>query len=212
MQKGKFITFEGIEGAGKTTGIEVMCQYLEHLGVSVKRTREPGGTRLGEAIRELLLSTELPVMHQDTELLLMFAARAEHVQKAIRPAMGACQWVVCDRFTDATYAYQGGGRGIPRSRIATLENWVQAQLRPDVTFLLDLDVEIGMSRARARQNEDRFEQETTDFFDRVRRAYLEIASQEPQRFRIIDASKSLEQVAAQIEAAIDELVARHSGG
>ena len=172
-------------------------------------TREPGGTQLGEAVRELLLSKDIPPMHPDTELLLMFAARAEHMQKVIEPALDNGQWVVCDRFTDATYAYQGGGRGISPDRIATLEGWVQGRLRPDLTVLLDLDVELGLSRARRRSTEDRFELETLSFFERVRRCYLSLAAQEPKRFRIVEASHAQDQVCAELKALMDELISEH---
>ena len=172
-------------------------------------TREPGGTQLGEAVRELLLSKDIPAMHPDSELLLMFAARAEHLQQVIEPALDHGEWVVCDRFTDATYAYQGGGRGISPDRIATLEQWVQGPLRPDLTVLLDLDVELGLSRARKRSTEDRFELETLSFFERVRGTYLSLAAQEPERIRIVDAARSQAQVCAELKTLLDALVAEH---
>ena len=209
MSRGIFITVEGIEGAGKTTTIETLCTHLEHQGIRVVNTREPGGTQLGEAVRELLLSKEIPPMHPDTELILMFAARAEHLQQVIEPALDNGEWVVCDRFTDATYAYQGGGRGIPPDRIATLEQWVQGSLRPDLTVLLDLDVELGLSRARRRSIEDRFELEALSFFERVRRIYLSRAAQDPERFRIVDASHSQGQVCAELKTLMDAFVAEH---
>ncbi len=193
-----FITIEGIEGVGKTTCIEALGTYLTQQGLQVVSTREPGGTSVGEAIRELLLRKDLPGMHPDTELMLMFSARAEHVQKVIRPALQAGRWVVCDRFTDATYAYQGGGRGIASHRIDILETWVQAELRPNLTLLLDSETELALSRAKARNAGDRIEQETVDFFCKVREQYLYRAAQEPARIQIIDASVTPAEVHAQI--------------
>ncbi len=202
--RGKFITIEGIEGVGKTTSIEALGTYLKQQGLQVVSTREPGGTSVGEAIRELLLTKDLPGMHADTELMLMFAARAEHLQTVIRPALQAGQWVVCDRFTDATYAYQGGGRGIASQRIAILETWVQAEFRPDLTLLLDGDTELALSRARARNVGDRIEQETIDFFRKVREEYLRRAAQDPARIHIIDASVEPAKVHAQIRGVVDK--------
>ena len=174
---GKFITVEGIEGVGKTTNIEFILQQLRGLGKDVVVTREPGGTPLGEAIRGLLLDPEYTGMSPDCELQLMFAARAEHLARVIKPAMEAGQWVLCDRFTDATWAYQGGGRGLDAGKIARLEDLVQGDFRPDLTLLLDVPVEIGLERAGKRGKLDRFEQETVDFFERVRQAYLDMARQ-----------------------------------
>jgi len=168
MKKGLFITLEGGEGAGKSTQLAYIRQRLEAAGVTLHVTREPGGTPLGEQIRELLLDHRQTDMATDTELLLMFAARAQHLAERIRPALAAGEWVLCDRFTDATYAYQGGGRGIDSQRIAVLENWVQGTLRPDLTLLLDLPVNVGMARANGRGELDRFEREQQAFFDRVR--------------------------------------------
>ena len=202
MGRGRFVSFEGIEGVGKTTQIDRACRYLEQRGVRVVRTREPGGTPLAEAIRGVLLDPEWSGMHSDTELLLMFAARAEHIHTLIRPALERGEWVVSDRFTDATYAYQGGGRGIPEQRIAVLEGWVQQGLQPDLTLLLDLDVRIGLARARARGVADRFEQEEVEFFERVRRSYLERARRDPHRIRVIDALGSEEAVARRVEAVL----------
>jgi len=206
IQRGKFITIEGVEGAGKTTNIPFIQQLLEKkAGVEVIHTREPGGTEPGEAIREVLISTELPAMHHDTELLLMFAARAEHVQKKIQPALDAGKWVLCDRFTDASYAYQGGGRGISLERIAQLENWVQGELRPDYTILFDVDADTGLGRARSRGEADRFEEEDIGFFNRVRDQYLMMAKDNPQRYRVIDAGASFEAVQQQLARTINEL-------
>jgi dTMP kinase len=209
VSRGRFITVEGIEGAGKTTSIETLRTHLEQCGIRVVYTREPGGTRLGEVIRELLLSRDISPMYHNTELLLMFAARAEHLLRVIEPALGQGEWVVCDRFTDATYAYQGGGRGISSDRIATLEQWVQGKLRPDLTLLLDLEVEVGLSRARRRSNEDRIEQETLGFFERVRRTYLSLAAQDPERIRIVDASHTQDRVGAELKTIMDTFVAKH---
>jgi len=192
--RGRFITIEGGEGAGKSSNLDFVRRHLERRGVELVTTREPGGTALGEAIREMLLDRRNREMADDTELLLMFAARAQHLAERILPALEAGIWVLCDRFTDATYAYQGGGRGIPGERIAVLEQWVQKGLQPDLTLLLDIPVEQGLARAGARSAPDRFESERIAFFERVRAAYLERARRFPERFRVIDASRPLEQV------------------
>ena len=197
--KGQFITVEGIEGVGKTTNIEFIQQRLLAAGKDVVVTREPGGTPLGEAIRGLLLDPEYTGMDSSCELQLMFAARAEHLAHVIRPALDKGQWVLCDRFTDATYAYQGGGRGIDTGVIARLEELVQGDFRPDLTLLLDVPVEIGLARASERGKLDRFEQEKVEFFERVRQAYLGMARQHATRYRIVDASQPLEQVQKQLE-------------
>lgn len=202
MKKGLFITLEGGEGAGKSTQLAYVQQCLEKAGKRVLVTREPGGTELGEQIRGLLLDHRQTAMDSDTELLLMFAARAQHLAERIRPALAAGGWVLCDRFTDATYAYQGGGRGIDNQRIAVLEDWVQGELRPDLTLLLDLPVELGLSRAGQRGDLDRFEREQQAFFQRVRQAYRDRAAAEPQRYRVIDAAQDIAQVQAQIDAAL----------
>ena len=194
MCGGKFITLEGAEGVGKTTNREFIRRCIEMSGHSVVVTREPGGTPLAEQIRDLLLERREGGMTSDTELLLMFAARAEHLARVIQPALDAGQWVLCDRFTDATYAYQGGGRGIPSSRIAALEEWVQGDLRPDLTLLLDLPVAEGLQRAGKRSSPDRFESEQVAFFEKVRQAYLALAQQHPARYRVIDAAQPLEVV------------------
>ncbi|MFQ5487820.1 MAG: dTMP kinase [Gammaproteobacteria bacterium] len=208
MKAGRFITVEGIEGVGKSTNLRFIKEFLEHHGVDVVMTREPGGTTLGEELRELLLAHRHDAMTADSELLLMFAARAEHLATLINPALVQGSYVVCDRFTDATYAYQGAGRGIPVERIAALEQWVQGELRPHLTLLLDMPVALGRKRAACRDAADRFEREKEAFFERVRRCYLDMAKQEPQRFRIIDASRPLpevqEQVAAVLEAWLGE--------
>jgi dTMP kinase len=198
-----FITVEGIEGAGKTTCLNLIEQRVRQRGHALLVTREPGGTALGEDLRTLLLGHRHEGMADDTELLLMFAARAEHLQARILPALSAGSWVLCDRFTDATYAYQGYGRGIDLGRIAILEQWVQGERRPDLTLLMDLPVEIGLERAGKRSTPDRFESEAFAFFERVRNGYLSLANAQPDRFRVIDAAQSLQQVSDQVVSAID---------
>ncbi|MGD1990385.1 MAG: dTMP kinase [Chromatiales bacterium] len=193
-----FITVEGIEGAGKSSNIAFAENLLRSHGHDVLLTREPGGTPLGEELRELLLGHRHDGMHDLTELLLMFAARAEHLHGKILPALEAGKWVICDRFTDATYAYQGGGRQLDTSAIATLENLVQENRRPDLTLLLDLPVETGLARAAKRSEPDRFERQKLEFFQRVREAYLQIAHQQPERVKVIDASLELDLVQEQI--------------
>lgn len=202
MTRGRFITVEGTEGVGKTTNLDFIQECLQHQGIDVIRTREPGGTPLAENIRELLLAPREEPVAELTELLLMFAARAQHLQQVILPALNAGQWVLCDRFTDATYAYQGGGRGMDISRIAVLEQLVQASLRPDLTLLLDLPVSTGLARARKRSEPDRFESEKVNFFDAVRQHYLMRAAQEPERFAVIDAAPELSRVQMQIRHAL----------
>ena len=204
--KGFFITLEGIEGVGKTTNMEFVHQQLLAAGKDVILTREPGGTSLGEDVRNLLLGHKHDDMSSETELLLMFAARAEHLSKVIVPAVMDGKYVLCDRFTDATFAYQGGGRGIPTRRIEELEQWVQGNMRPDITLLLDLPVEVGLERAGKRSAADRFEKEDMVFFERVRERYLQLAKEFPQRFRTIDASKALDEVQQQIKDALLEML------
>jgi dTMP kinase len=204
--QGRFITLEGGEGAGKSTNQEYIRERLQAAGIVVKVTREPGGTPLGEGIRSLLLDPANTAMHADTELLLMFAARAQHLHALVLPALARGEWVLCDRFTDATYAYQGGGRGLDMQRIAQLETWVQAGFQPYRTLLFDLPVEIGLQRAGERGVLDRFEQEQKAFFERVRAAYLVRAKVFPQRFRVIDAARDLGDVQAQLDSLIDELL------
>ncbi|HHI76389.1 MAG TPA: dTMP kinase [Gammaproteobacteria bacterium] len=205
-EAGRFITIEGIEGAGKSTCMQVAAERIRAHGLGLLETREPGGTPLGEALRELLLGHRHEGMADDTELLLMFAARAEHLRRRIEPALAAGDWVLCDRFTDATYAYQGAGRGIPESRIATLEQWVQGELRPHLTLLMDLPVAQGLERAGRRSAPDRFERQALDFFERVRQGYLAIAAREPQRVKVVDASRDLEAVAADIRRLVDDFI------
>jgi len=208
LMRGRFITLEGGEGAGKSSNLEYIEQYLTIAGKQVIRTREPGGTLLGEQLRTLLLDCKQSAMSADTELLLMFAARAQHLHELILPALERGDWVLCDRFTDATYAYQGGGRGIANERIQALEQWTQQGQRPDLTLLLDLPVEQGLARAGARSSPDRFEQEQAEFFNRVRNTYRQRAAQEPERFRIIDASHPL----AEVQERIAEVLASYLAG
>ncbi len=208
--RGRFITLEGSEGSGKSTNLNFIHQRLQQAGIEVVLTREPGGTPLGETIRELLLDHRQQAMASDTELLLMFAARAQHLNELIIPALEAGKWVLCDRFTDATYAYQGAGRGIANERIAQLEQWVQGELRPDLTFFLDLPVAQGLARAGERAELDRFEREEIDFFERVRQGYLNRAEAQPQRYRIVDASPQLLEVQAQLEHIIDDYLSQAS--
>ncbi|MDF9621011.1 dTMP kinase [Pseudomonas entomophila] len=208
---GLFITLEGPEGAGKSTNREYLAARLREQGVDVVMTREPGGTPLAERIRELLLAPSEETMAVDTELLLMFAARAQHLAQVIRPALARGAVVLCDRFTDATYAYQGGGRGLPVERIAILESFVQGELRPDLTLVFDLPVEVGLARAAARGRLDRFEQEGQAFFEAVRQAYLQRAGQQPQRYSLLDAAQPLEAVQRAIDALLPGILERCRG-
>jgi dTMP kinase len=206
MPRGKFITIEGGEGVGKSTQIAALREHLERCGHTVLLTREPGGTPRAERIRELLLATGEEPMPPTTELLLVFAARSNHIQNVIEPALARGEWVVCDRFTDATYAYQGGGRGMNLADIAMLERLVQRDLRPDLTLLLDVDLDVSAARAQQRNAQagvaDRFEREQRAFFERVRSAYLARAREEPERFAVIDAGGDRSAVAAAIQAAV----------
>jgi dTMP kinase len=197
-ERGLFITVEGGEGVGKSTNLAFLESFLRDHGVDVVVSREPGGTQLGEEIRELLLLVRSERVSSTTELLLMFAARAQHISELIEPALAAGKWVLCDRFTDATYAYQSGGRGVDVQTVRRLEDLVQGSLRPDYTVLLDVAVTTGMARARGRGELDRIEQETMEFFERVRASYLELAENSSGRFRVIDASVSLEEVQQQL--------------
>jgi dTMP kinase len=206
--QGRFITLEGTEGAGKSTALALVREAVEGAGHGVTVTREPGGTPLGEELREVLLGHKHNGMSDDAELLLMFAARAEHLHQVIEPALAAGHWVICDRFTDATYAYQGGGRGLSRARIAQLEQWVQGDRRPDLTLLLDLPVQQGLERAGRRSAPDRFESEQTAFFERVRQAYLDIAARETDRVRVVDAGQELSQVSAAIRTVMEDFLGR----
>lgn len=208
---GLFITLEGPEGAGKSTNRDYLAERLRAHGLDVVLSREPGGTPLAERIREILLAPSDEAMTDDTELLLMFAARAQHLAEVIRPALARGALVLCDRFTDATYAYQGGGRGLSEARIATLETFVQGDLRPDLTLIFDLPVEVGLSRAAARGRLDRFEREGRAFFDSVRQTYLRRAAVEPARYRIVDAGQPLIKVQKALETLLPELLERARG-
>ncbi|MBN2865692.1 MAG: dTMP kinase [Thiotrichales bacterium] len=204
---GKFLTLEGTEGAGKSTNLSFIKEWLTEQGIEVISTREPGGTEIGEAVRGILLNQDFTAMHEDTELLLMFAARAQHLREKILPALAQGKWVISDRFTDASYAYQGAARGMGFERIAQIEQWVQQGVHPDTTFVFDLPIEVGMARVAARGGEtDRFEQEKHDFFEKVRGAYLTRAAQAPERYKVLDASQSLESVQAAIVARLQSLI------
>jgi dTMP kinase len=200
--QGRFITIEGGEGAGKSTMMSRVADWLQRAGHRVVTTREPGGTVLAEKLRNILLDRNNISLSGQAELLLMFAARSQHLDELIRPSLARGDSVLCDRFTDATWAYQGGGRGLPGEEIATLENLVQGDFQPDLTLLLDLPVQQGMQRAAARSQADRFETESIDFFEKVRAAYLARAAAAPERFAVVDASLDVEAVWAQIEAVL----------
>lgn len=206
-ERGGFITVEGVEGVGKTTNLDFIESLFRDHGIPLLRTREPGGTPLAESIRELLLQNREETFDSTAELLLIFAARAQHLNQKIRPALAAGQWVLSDRFTDATFAYQGGGRQLSLQHIAQLEQLVQGDLRPDLTLILDLPVEIGLQRAAARSEKDRFEHERIEFFDRVRKMYLQRAKENPSRYEVIDAGVSLAEVQVQIKTVIERLLA-----
>jgi dTMP kinase len=202
VTRGLFITIEGGEGVGKSTNIEFIKSTLEAQGLQCIVTREPGGTPLAEEIREVLIKNREEQVVTETELLLMFAARAQHLHQKILPALEAGIWVISDRFTDATYAYQSGGRGVSSDKVALLENFVQGEVRPDLTLLLDAPIEVGMARAKNRGKLDRFEEEASEFFNNVRNNYLSRAKAEPDRFKVIDATQSLELVQVDISKAL----------
>ncbi len=202
MNRGKFISFEGVDGAGKSTHVDATCDWLRARGHTVISTREPGGTALGEKLRELLLHEP---MHLETEALLMFAARREHMAQVIAPALARGDWVVSDRFTDATFAYQGGGRGLARDKLDMLEHWVHADLQPDMTLLFDVPLEVARERLNRSRTLDKFEQEKDDFFTRVRDAYLQRAAQFPARVKVVDATRSVDQVWQQVDALLTTL-------
>lgn len=204
--RGKFITLEGQDGAGKSTNLAIIEQQLRHLGIELVVTREPGGTPFGEKLRDFILSSQDQQFGDMAELLMIFAARAQHISTVIEPALARGQWVLCDRFTDATYAYQGGGRGIDSAKIAQLEQLVQGDLRPDLTVLLDLSVTTSEQRAGQRSAPDRFERQQRLFKDKVRSCYLERAKNEPSRFTVIDASADLETVKSRAADAITQYV------
>ncbi|MBI1424335.1 MAG: dTMP kinase [Gammaproteobacteria bacterium] len=203
MNKAKFITFEGVDGAGKSTHLSWFVETLRSRGIDVLLTREPGGTPLGESLREILLHQP---MHAETEALLMFAARREHVERVIKPALARGTWVISDRFSDASFAYQGGGRGVLVGKLEQLEQWTHGELQPDLTLLFDIPVEVARQRLSNNQSLDRFEQEQADFFEKVRQAYLDRRTKYPQRFALIDAAQSLEQVKASLETVIQALL------
>lgn len=205
MSKGKFITIDGVEGAGKSTQIDLICSYLHRKGIEVVRTREPGGTEVGEKIRSVLLDVENQEMHSDTELLLMFSSRNELIQNKIIPALNDGYWVVSDRFTDASFAYQGGGRMLNLDRIAELEDWVLGDFKPDLTLLLDVSVEVGMARIEARAAKDRIELEEREFFERVRSVFIRRSETFPERIKLIDASGAVDDIHSKIRALIDSL-------
>jgi dTMP kinase len=207
QSRGLFLTVEGGEGVGKSTNIKYMAETLEGKGVDLVVTREPGGTKLAESIRQILVQVEDETVGNLTELLLMFAARAQHIEQVIEPALAAGKWVLCDRFTDATYAYQCGGRGLNRKTVSQLEQLVQGELRPDYTLLLDAPIETGMERARVRGQLDRFERENQDFFQRVRDTYLDMARQSSGRYHVIDASLPLPEVQKSVAEICQDLLA-----
>ena len=208
MKRGKFLTIEGQDGAGKSTNIAIMQAHLEENGIEFVQTREPGGTAFGEKVRELILNSGDDLMGNKSELLLMFAARAQHIETVIEPVLKSGKWVLCDRFTDASYAYQGAGRNMGMADIQLLEDYVQQGLTPDLTLVLDLPTEMGESRAGQRSAPDRFEQQKLDFKQRVRDCYLTRAKEEPQRMKVIDASESLEQVKQSVLQEMREFSAR----
>jgi len=212
MSRGLFITVEGTEGAGKSTALDFLETSLLRGGVDLVRTREPGGTPLGDRLRALILDPELDAVDPCAELLLIFAARAQHLAQRIVPALERGQWVLCDRFTDATYAYQGAARGLATGTVSALEDLVQGDLRPDLTLLLDLPVELGLERALRRGELDRFEQEAPAFFQRVRDCYLDRARRSSGRYRIVDAGQDLETVRADLQSIVDDLLLVFAGG
>ncbi len=202
MNKAKFITFEGVDGAGKSTHLNWFAETLRQRGLDVLVTREPGGTPLGERLRDILLNQP---MHAETEALLMFAARLEHIEQVIKPALKRGTWVVSDRFSDASFAYQGGGRGVPLDKLEQLEHWVHADLQPDLTLLFDIPVEVARQRLSNNVTLDRFEQEKGAFFEKVRQAYLDRCKKNPQRFALINAAQSPEKVKADLERIVSSI-------
>ncbi len=203
---GKFISLEGGEGVGKTTNLSFIKAYLQSKGIELLLTREPGGTALGESVREMLLDVSNKGMHEDTELLLVFAARAQHINQVILPALQQGIWVLSDRFTDASFAYQGGGRGMGFEAILKLEEFVQKGFQPDLTLLLDAEIELGLNRVDKRAKKDRFEEEDNAFFTSVRLGYLKRAAQYPERIKIVNAMQTLAQVQTEIVKNLDELI------
>ena len=205
MSKGRFITIDGVEGAGKSTQIDLICSYLQRKGIDVVRTREPGGTDVGEKIRSVLLDVDNQEMHSDTELLLMFSSRNELIQNKIIPALNNGSWVVSDRFTDASFAYQGGGRMLNLDRISKLEEWVLGDFKPDLTLLLDINVELGMTRIEARAAKDRIELEERAFFERVRSVFISRSEAFPERIKLIDASGTIDDIHEKIRLLVDSI-------
>jgi dTMP kinase len=205
MNKGRFITIDGVEGAGKSTQIDLICSYLQRKSIEVVRTREPGGTDVGEKIRSVLLDVDNQEMHSDTELLLMFSSRNELIQNKIIPALNNGSWVVSDRFTDASFAYQGGGRMLNLDRIAKLEEWVLGDFQPDLTLLLDISVEVGMARIEARAAKDRIELEERAFFERVRSVFISRSEAFPERIKLIDASGTIDDIHEKIRLLVDSI-------
>lgn len=205
IRNNKFITFEGIDGAGKSTHIAFVSKYLQDRGIDLVSSREPGGTQLGETLRELVLHE---TMHLETEALLMFASRREHIAQVIAPALARGAWVISDRFTDASFAYQGGGRGMELAKLDALEQWVHPHLQPDLTLLFDVPLEVARARLDATRSLDKFEQEKTDFFAATRNEYLRRAAQFPQRFRLIDSTRTIAEIEVEITGILDELLAQ----
>ena len=205
MNKGRFITIDGVEGAGKSTQIDLICSYLHRKSIKVVRTREPGGTDLGEKIRALLLDVDNKGMHNDTELMLMFSSRNELIQNKIIPALNEGYWVVSDRFTDASFAYQGGGRMLDLNRISQLASWTQGDFQPDLTLVLDISVDIGMDRIEARAAKDRIELEERAFFERVRSVFIDRSVAYPERIKLIDASGSIDDIHSKIKFFVEAL-------
>ncbi|WQH07467.1 dTMP kinase [Duganella zoogloeoides] len=205
MRNNKFITFEGIDGAGKSTHIAFVSKYLQDRGIDLVSSREPGGTQLGEKLRELVLHE---TMHLETEALLMFASRREHIAQVIAPALARGAWVISDRFTDASFAYQGGGRGMDLAKLDALEQWVHPHLQPDLTLLFDVPLDVARARLDATRTLDKFEQEKTDFFAATRNEYLRRAAQFPQRFRLVDATRTIAEIEVEITGILDDLLAQ----
>jgi dTMP kinase len=203
---GYFITLEGGEGAGKSTAVQFLAKYLCENSINFILTREPGGTEIAEKIRKIILDHHQELMHPDTELLLYFAGRAQHLSQVIVPALKCGQWVICDRFTDATYAYQGAGRRLSQEKIAVLENLVQSTMHPDYTLLFDINVDRGFGRIKNNRTLDRLEIESEEFYERVRRCYLDRAQKEPKRFCIIDANRSSEEVIDQVRKVLEKII------
>ncbi len=206
IKRGRFLTLEGVDGAGKSTHVQWMVDVLTSRGVTVLCTREPGGTPIGEKLRELLLHEQMTL---ECETLLMFAARAEHVRSVIEPALASGSWVVCDRFTDATFAYQGGGRELGTAKIEALERWVHPDLKPDVTWLFDVPLEVARERLNRTRDKDRFEQEADTFFLRTRQVYLDRAASQAQRFRVVDSTQPIDAIRAELSQQLDQLI--HAG-